>query len=170
MTIMLCISLVLAVSFVVIAMIRLKSIPESISALVYVFRWRWLWTVWLWLVALLTLIPCIEILSRIGMEFLGFGTLACLMFCGAVPLFMKDNVVMHWVCGVSGCILSQFCVWFISYEWLGLWMACLFLIGAGYVQPQGWLGKATKDKWVFLAESTCYLSLMGAMFYVYLSM
>lgn len=163
MTIMLCISLVLAVSFVGIAMTRLKSLPESISALVYVFRWKWLWTVWMWSVALLTCIPCIDILSGIGMEFLGFGMMACLCLCGAVPLFMKDNVVMHWVCGVSGCILSQICVYFIEAQWLGLWMACLFLIGAGYVQPQGWLGKATKGKWVFLAECTCYLSLMGSM-------
>lgn len=163
MTIMLCISLVLAVSFTGIAMTRLKSLPESVSSLVYVFSWKWLWTLWMWSVALLTCIPCIDILSGIGMEFLGFGMMACLCFCGSMPLFDKEHVTWHWITGTAGCILSQICVYFIEAQWLGLWMACLFLIGAGYVQPQGWLGKATKDKWVFLAESTCYLSLMGSM-------
>ena len=163
MIIMLCISLVLAVSFTGIAMMRLKSLPESISALVYVFRWKWLWTVWLWTVSLLTLIPVIDRLSHIGMEFLGFGALVCLMLCGTMPLFDKAHVTWHWILGISGCILLQLCVYFIELQWYGMWMPCLFLIGAGYVQPQGWLGKATKDKWVFLAESTCYISLIGAM-------
>lgn len=160
MTIMLCISLVLAVSFVVIAMMRLKSIPESISALVYVFRWKWLWTLWLWLVALLTLIPCIEILSRIDMEFLGFGTLACLMFCGAVPLFMKDNVVMHWVCGVSGCILSQICVWFIGYGWLWAWLVWVVIFIYETMGLKSWSEWKTKAFW---AEAVCYISLEGSL-------
>jgi hypothetical protein len=169
MTTLLLFSAVLVVLFVSIAIWRKRSLPESISALVYVFRWKWLWTVWMWAVSVLTCIPSIELLSGFGMEFLGFGTMACLCFCGAVPLFLKDNVIMHWVCGVSGCILSQICVYFIEAQWLGLWMPCLFLIGAGYVQPTGWLGKATKGKWVFLAESTCYVALMGAELMYYLS-
>ena len=163
------ISLVLAVSFTGIAMIRLKSIPESVSSLVYVFKNRWLWTVWLWTTSLLTFIPVIGILSRSGMGFLGFGVMACLMFCGAVPLFDKDNEDMHWITGTAGCILSQICVWFIEAQWLGVWMPCLFLIGAGYVQPEGWLGRATKGKAVFLAESACYLSQTGSMLLRYFS-
>ena len=144
-------------------------IPDSISAIVYVFRHRWLWTLWLWLVALLTLIPCIEILSRIGMEFLGFGTLACLMFCGTMPLFDKDNVRWHWVCGVSGCILSQICVYFICCDWLSLWGVFAFLAGSKFIQPEGWLGKAVKGKVVFFAECTCHVALMGAELMYYLS-
>lgn len=160
---MLILSLALAISLVVVAIVRERSLPESISALVYVFKYRWLWTVWLWLVALMTLIPCIEILSRIGMEFLGFGTLACLMFCGSMPLFDRDNLKWHWVTGTAGCILSQLCVYFICHDWLMLWGVFAFLYGSKFVQPEGWLGRAVDGKEVFLAESTCYLSLMGAM-------
>ena len=104
------VAILLAVLYVGIAIWVTKEIPESVSAMVYVLPdggWRWLWTLWMWAVSLLTCIPCIEILSRIGMEFLGFGTMGCLMLCGAVPLFEKDKVTMHWVTGTSGCILSQ---------------------------------------------------------------
>ena len=166
---MLVLSLALAISLVGIAIVRERSLPESISAIVYVFKHKWLWTLWLWLVALLTLIPCIEILSRIGMEFLGFGTLACLMFCGAMPLFDEEHIKWHWICGVSGCILSQICVYFINAEWLSLWGVFAFLAGSKFIQPEGWLGKAVRGKEVFLAESTCYLSLMGAELMYYLS-
>ena len=162
-------SLVLVISVMGIAIVRERSLPESISAIVYIFKHKWLWTIWLWLVALLTLIPCIEILSRIGMEFLGFGTMACLMFCGAMPLFDKDNIKWHWITGIAGCILSQLCVYFIFPDWLMLWGIFAFLAGSKYIQPEGF-GKPFLGKGVFLAESTCYLSLMGAMFYVYLSM
>lgn len=160
---MLILSLVMAVSFVGIAIWKLKELPESISALVYVFRWRWLWTLWIWTVSLLTFIPVIDRLSHIGMEFLGFGALVCLMLCGTMPLFDKEHLTWHWILGISGCILSLVCVYFIETQWLGMWMPCVFLIGAGYVQPQGWLGKATKGKWVLLAECACYISLIESM-------
>ena len=169
MTAMLILSLALNIIILVIGSVRERSLPESISALVYVFRHKWFWTIWLWLVALLTLIPTIELLSRIGMEFLGFGTMVCLMFCGSMPLFDKEHVKWHWITGIAGCILSQLCVYFLCPDWLSLWGVFAFLTGSKYVQPEGF-GKPFLGKGVFLAESTCYLSLMGAMFYVYLSM
>ena len=162
-------SLALTIPFIGIAIARERSLPDSISALVYVFKHKWLWTIWLWLVALLTLIPCIEILLRISMEFLGFGTMACLVFCGAMPLFDKDNVRWHWITGIAGCILSQLCVYFICCDWLSLWGVFAFLAGSKYIQPEGWLGKAVKGKEVFLAECTCYVALMGAELMYYLS-
>ena len=157
-------SLALAVSLVVVASVRERSLPDSISALVYIFKHKWLWTVWLWLVTLLTLIPAIEILSRIGMEFLGFGTLACLVFCGAMPLFDKEHVRWHWITGTSGCILSQLCVLMISPWWLLSWLLMLLISMcciAGYNDTDDEC--VFQGKGVLLAECICYLALMGAM-------
>ena len=136
--------------------------PDSISALVFVFKYKWLWTVWIWAVSLLTLIPAIDRLSQIGMEALGFGSLACLVFCGAMPLVDKENTTMHWVFGVSGCWLSQGCVRFIDYNWMSAWMLFVFLYLSSYIQPEGWLGKAMKGKGVFVAEVVCYISMEGS--------
>ena len=169
MTISIILSLALTISVIVVASVRERSLPDSISAIVYIFKHKWFWTIWLWSVTLLTLIPTIELLSRIGMEFLGFGTMACLMFCGSMPLFDKEHLKWHWITGIAGCILSQLCVWFIFPDWLSLWGIFAFLAGSKYVQPEGF-GKPFLGKGVFLAESTCYLALVGSMFYVYLSM
>ena len=160
---MLIASILLAASFLGVAIWKERGLPDSISALVYVFRQKWLWTVWLWAVSFLTLIPVIGRLSRIGMEFLGFGTLVCLVFCGAMPIYDKDNTTAHWVSGTAGCALSQLCVWFIGYECLWVWMIFVFLFLSGYVQPDGWLGRAMKGKGVTLAEMTCYAAVVMAL-------
>lgn len=160
---MLIASILLAASFLGVAIWKERGLPESISALVYVFRQKWLWTVWLWAVSFLTLLPVIERLSRIGMEFLGFGTLVCLVFCGAMPIYDKENTTAHWVSGTAGCILSQICVYFISYEWLATWLLFPFLFLSSYIQPEGWLGKAMKGKGVLIAEVICYMALTGSL-------
>ena len=158
-------SLLLVTLYFGVAIWRMKCLPDSISALVFVFKYKWLWTVWIWAVSLLTLIPAIDRLSHIGMEALGFGSLACLMFCGAMSLVDKENTTMHWVFGVSGCVLSQICVWFIDYNWLSAWMLFVFLFLSSYVQPDSWLGKAMNGKGVFVAEVVCTVSLMGSMIF-----
>lgn len=160
---MLIISILLVTSVTTLSIWRMKCLPDSISALVFAFKYKWLWTVWIWAVSLLTLIPAIDRLSHIGMEALGFGSLACLMFCGAMPLVDKENTTMHWVFGVSGCVLSQCCVWFIDYNWLSAWMLFVFMYLSSYIQPEGWLGKAMKEKGVFVAECVCYISIVGSL-------
>ena len=162
MLVMTLISVLLVVSVVGTAIWKEKALPESISSLVFVFRHKWLWTVWIWAVSLLTLIPVIDKLSRFGMEALGFGSLVCLMFCGAMPLIDKENTVGHWVSGTSGCILSQGCVWFLGRQWLPVWILFVFLFLSSYIQPGGWLGRAMKGKGVLLAEMTCYICLVAA--------
>lgn len=159
MTLMLIISILLVASVMGVAIWRMKALPDSISATVFVFKYKWLWTVWIWAVSLLTLIPAIDRLSQIGMEALGFGSLACLVFCGAMPLIDKDNTDLHWVFGISGCVLSQACVYFIHYETLWVWMVFPFLFLSSYIQPEGWLGKAMKGKGVLVAEVICYVCL-----------
>ena len=160
-------SLLLALTFVAFAAWRLDGLPESISATVWALPrggWRWLWTVWLWAVALLTLIPAIEILSRVDMEALGFGTLACLMFCGSMPLFDRDNLKWHWITGIAGCILSQLCVAIISPWWLVAWALWTFLMGSTVIQPSdGDMRKLFKGKGVFVAEMICFITVIGAL-------
>ena len=165
---LLIISILLVTSFVGVAIWRAKALPESISSLVYVFKHKWLWTVWLWAVSFLTCMPAITALGRIGMGFLGFGTLACLLFCGAMPLFLKDNTTAHWVSGTAGCVLSQLSVWFIGYDWLSAWMLFVFLMLSVYVQPEGSLGRAMKGRGVLVAECVCYISYEGALLMYYL--
>ena len=86
------ISILLVISVTVVAVWRMRSLPDSISAFVYVFKHKWIWTVWMWAVSLLTIIPVVDRLSNIGMELLGFGSLVCLMFCGAMPLIGKAKL------------------------------------------------------------------------------
>lgn len=146
----------MAISFTGVAIWRKRALPESISSLVYIFRWKWLWTVWLTVVGILTCAPAIEVLDRIGMGFLGFGTLVCLVFCAAMPIFVDEQKQWHDILGISAGILSQICVLFISMDWLYAWALFAFLMGSVYVQPKGWLGRVMKGKGVFVAECICY--------------
>ena len=165
---MLIASAILAISFLGVAVWRLKGLPESISSMVYTLKHRWLWTLWIWAVAFLTCIPAVTALDRIGMGFLGFGTLACILFCGAMPLFLKDNTTAHWVSGTAGCILSQLSVWFIGADWLFAWTLFLFLMGSVFVQPTGGIAKAVEHRGVLVAECVCYISYEGSLLMYYL--
>lgn len=83
---MLTISILLVALYVGAATWKERELPESISAMVYLLPeggWRWLWSVWLWIVSLLATIPVISILDTRNMAYLGFFTLACLVFVGA---------------------------------------------------------------------------------------
>lgn len=164
MTTMLIISILLVVSFVGTAIWKLKDIPESISSLVYVFKWKWLWTVWLVLVGILTCAPAITVLDKIGMSFLGFGTLVCLLFCAVMPIWMEDKKTWHDVLGTSACILLQGCVFFICPWWLFMWAVFAFLMGSVYVQPDGF-GRFFKGKAIFIAQAVCYLDMMGCLLF-----
>ena len=163
-------SLLLVTLYLGVAIWRKRALPESISSLVYVFRWRWLWTVWLTAVGILTCAPAIEILDSIGMGFLGFGTLACLVFCAAMPIFVEEQKQWHDILGISACILSQICVFFIDMNWLYAWALFLFIMGSVFIQPTGWLAKAVNGKGVFVAECICYISYEGSLlaYYYYL--
>lgn len=163
MTASLILSILLTTSFVGVAIWRMKQLPESISSLVYVFRWEWLWTVWLSIVGILTCAPAIEVLDRIGMGFLGFGTMVCLLFCAAMPIFVKEQKMWHDILGISSCVLSQICVFFICADWLFAWTLFIFLMASVYVQPQGAIARAVEHKGVFVAEAVCYISLVGSL-------
>lgn len=122
------ISAALAVLFVGATIMRTKKIPESISAMVYSLpkSSRWIWIVWMWAVSL-TLAP--SLIEKCGL--VGFLTIGCLIFCGAMPLVKDEPNKMHNVFGIAAGILSQVCVAIINPWWLLLWIVLLpFIFGA----------------------------------------
>ena len=156
-------SLLMAVAYIAAVIIKDKKLPDSISALVYALpsKWQWLWTVWLWAISLLMCIPLINVLPEVW-KFLGFLTLACLGFVGAMPIIYKEHKKAHDILGVLAGILSQVCVFIISPWWLLVWFLWPFFMGSTIVQPKGGdMRELFKGKGVFVAEVICMITLAG---------
>lgn len=163
---MLFISLALAVLYTGAAILAGNRLPDSVSAMVYVMpkAGRYLWTVWIWAV---TLLLCPALFETIGED---FGILAhcfatSMMFVGAMPLVRNESNKAHNVLGIAAGVFSQICVAIIDPNWLFSWALFIFLMGSVYVQPQGWLGKAMKGKGIFVAEMSCWISVMGSLIF-----
>ena len=169
---MLVFSILLAVAFTAAAIWIGKGLSESVSSTVYVLPerggWRWLWTIWLWTVTL-TLAPALMEALPDEWRILGFAALVCLGMTGAMPVTMKEHKPWHDIFGVAAGVLSQICVFIICPDWLCVWMAAVFLIGSGYVQPDGWLGQICKGRQVFIAEAACACGTYGAVMIVLVS-
>ena len=151
---MVIVSLLLAVLFTGIAIWKLRELPESFSAMVYVFQWPWLWTLWLWAVVLLLTPMMIESVGD-DWQFVAFLSTASLLFCGTMPLFIKEQRMAHYIFAVVGGVLSQVCVALISPWWLLAWTL--------YVPLTAGIWRSTSDKSTFLAEVLCAAALYGAM-------
>lgn len=163
MTTLLFISILLAVSFVGIAAVKLRSIPVSISSLVDVFRGdcRWLWTVWVWAVVFTLAAPLMDVLSP-NWQSVGFFTLFCLVMCGAMPLFLVEKQKWHSAFGIAAGILSQVCVAFICSWCLLAWLAFVYMVVDVLLiaRNERWYeGKVT-----FVAEAICAVSTYTAVF------
>ena len=169
MLILLTISAVLAVLYVGAAIWKRHSIPESISAMVFDLprKWQWLWSIWLWAIAFLTCIPAINALAEKGAEALGFATLVCLVFTGALPLYDKDNKRMHYFFAYAAGILSQACVVGLDWHWLLVWLVYPLLPYIdGYFYMPGlpmWLLRIK----TFVIETLCAIPFFGALFVYY---
>lgn len=145
-------SLLVAALYVGAAIIVKREIPESISSMVYVLPeggWRWLWTIWIWVMGFLLVVPLMDTMPD-NWRWLGFLTIASLMFCGAMPLFIKEQNLWHNILGVSSGILSQFCVLILEPKMLCLWILMLSAL---------WL----KSKAVFIAEILCFITLFSCL-------
>lgn len=154
---MLIISILLVALFVGAAIWKEHKIPDSISSLVYVFKYKWTWTMWIWSVGILLLPSLLESLGS-AWQFLGFLTIVMLLFCGAMPLFDKENNTLHNIFGVSACVLSQLCVAMINPWYLLFWMILFGICVYAYFADDypSWL----KGKGIFISEGICYISLM----------
>ena len=143
------ISLLMAVLYVGAAIIIKKELPVSISSMVYILPkggWRWLWTVWIWLTGLLLIVPLMDALPD-DWKFLAFLTIGCLMFCGAMPIFIEENHKWHNIFGIAAGVLSQGCVAIINPWYLVLWILILSAL---------WM----KNKTTFISEVICFLTLL----------
>jgi len=155
----------MAIAYIAVVIIKDKKLPDSMSALVYALsnKWQWVWTLWLWAVSLLMCIPLIDALPETW-KFLGFLTLACLGFVGAMPIIYKEHKKAHDILGVSAGILSQVCVFILSPWWLLVWFLWPFLMGSTIVQQKGGdMRELFKGKGVFVAEVICMITLAVAM-------
>lgn len=150
-------SIVLTVLFIGTAIALKKQIPESISSLEYIFP-HGLWTIWLWAVTILITPPLLDAIPE-DWKFLGFLTVTCLMFVGAMPLIPTESNKAHNILGVTAGILSQLCVLLINPQWLWLWSVwvAVFVVKT--------LDKSLSEwKWsVLLSECICYASMVGCL-------
>lgn len=162
---MLMLSLLVAVLYAGIAAIKERELPESVSALVYHIPkggWRWLWTLWLWTVAILLAPSLMEAMPG-DWRFVGFLTLGCLLFVGAMPLGMNDSNATHNTLGIAAGVLSQVCVILINPLWLLVWAGWLCLFCVMLFTTNNRLKEEMYGKGVFCLEAFCAASLYGAL-------
>lgn len=154
------ISLILVVLFVGATIYHTHSIPDSVSAMVYALptSGRYIWTMWIWAVSMLLVPSLMESLGSYW-QFLGFLWCASMAFCGALPLVKGEPNTIHNALGIAAGVLSQACVLVLCPWWL-----CVLLLLSWFVLTDKvrdltsiWYGKTC-----FLAESVCYVSMVGA--------
>lgn len=160
---MLFISILLVVSYVGTAILKEKTLPESISALVYILpegRWRWLWSAWLALVTVFMTPALVSAMTTaVGLLVAG-ATIVCLAMVAAIPLLPGYHNKWHYGIGIAAGILSQVCVALVSHWWLMAWILWV----AVCVRIATSKEKTIFDgKGVFIAEAVCWLALTGSL-------
>ena len=174
---MLILSIVMAVAYVAAVIIRDKTLPDSVSALVYALpkgRWRWLWSAWLALVTLLMATALTAAMSATWwMSLLADATIICLAMTAALPLLPGYHNRLHNALGILSGVLSQVCVWFICPWYLMLWLLFVMLLVLHAFPDVSWAAKVadkTSGKGVFLLEAVCSAALYAAMITAILSL
>ena len=164
MVVMLTVSVLLVVLYVGTAIWVKRRLPESISAMVYDLprQGQWVWTVWLW-ASTYTMTPVLFEFTPDELGSVAHGFATSILFTGAMPLVKGERNTAHYVMSISAGVFSQLCVLILDYQWLGMWMLFVFLMGSVYIQPNGWLGRAMKGKGVLVAEFVCWASLVGSL-------
>lgn len=137
-----------------------QSLPESISAMVYLLPerggWRWVWTIWLVFVDVLTFAPVIEILDPRGLGILGFLPMAMLGFVAVWPLFDIEHRKWHYILAIAAGFISQIDVWLICPWWLFGWF--VLPLAAYSCRKQEWVD----GKGVLISEVICYVAVIGS--------
>ena len=154
-------SIILVVLYTSITIYHTHSIPDSVSAMVYSLPhgWRYLWTVWIWAVSMLLMPVLMEKLGSYW-QFLGFLWCASMAFCGALPLVKGEPNTAHNALGIAAGVISQVCVFIINPWWLCVWLLLSWFVLTDKVRDltSVWYGKTC-----ILAESVCYISLVGSL-------
>lgn len=161
MTTLVIISVVLVVLFVVATIYHTRSIPDSVSAMVYALptAGRYLWTVWIWAVSMLLMPALMEKLGSYW-QFLGFLWCASMAFCGALPLVKGEPNTAHNIFGISAGVISQAIVSIINPWWLFAWVILLVFVLSDKFRDLSsrWYGKSC-----LISEGICYISMVGAL-------
>ena len=154
-------SVILVVLFISATIHHTRSIPDSVSAMVYALPkgWQYLWTVWLWVVSMLLLPPLMEKLGSYW-QFLGFLWCASMVFCGAIPLVKGEQNTAHNVFGIAAGIVSQACVLVLCPWWYICWFIMLIFVMTNKFKDSI---SILYDKSCFIAEVICYISLVGSL-------
>lgn len=153
----------------VVASVRERRVPVSISAMVYLLPkggWQWLWTIWLWAVVFTLAPPLIEAMPD-GWQFIAALMLATLAFTAAMPLFEQENKKRHYLFAIASGILSQLCVLILNPWWLLPWLPVLAIVVSAFSahDDEDSIHKVCNGKGVFIAEVTCVLSLYAALLF-----
>ena len=163
------VSMLTAVVPLVVASVRERQVPASISAMVYLLPkggWQWLWTLWLWAVAFTLAPPLIEAMPD-GWRFIAALMLASLSFTAAMPLFDQENKKLHYRFAIASGVLSQLCVLILNPLWLLSWLPMLALIVSAFAahNDEDGIPKVCNGKGVFIAEVACVLLLYAALLF-----
>lgn len=157
------ISAMLTIFYVGIAAWRRKSLPNSISAMVFHLptRWKWVWTAWLALVTTFIAPPLIEVMPPAYFSLAAYSCIICLAMTAAMPL-MPGNNDAHCCLAIAAGVLSQICVAFINYYWLLTW---LLFLGVCIYSTKKNNQTILDGKGVLLVEAVCWLSLTGSIMF-----
>lgn len=151
---MVILSLIIALTGAVGYLCYARTIPRSISAMVYDYprRLQWLWSVWLIAVGGLLLVPIMEALGD-GLGFLGFLTFAFLTGTAVTPLVNPDTDGWHDIFGIAAGLASQCIVAALNPVWLSAWLLLPACLPFAYM----------RDRLVLVSEICCSIALFGAL-------
>ena len=134
-------------------MIKIR-IPDSISAMVYNMKHPYLWTLMVWAIAAIGYTLMVSKSEQLIP--LAFASCACISFVGCMPLIKGEHNTLHWVFGITGCVLSQ--LWCILVAgicrlliWWWLW--CVLVIILICIQQA--------RTWCFWLEIWCMMAVTG---------
>lgn len=162
MTTLVIISIVLVVLYVGITIYHTKSIPESISAMVFDLKkpWQWVWSAWLASVTVMISPALTAAMPDVWYGIAGHIFIVLLAMTAAMPLLPGYHNKAHYICGIAAGIMSQICVALICPWWLLVW--CIF---PAVVMLKGVYYTSTyfDGKGVFLAEMVCAVTACGSL-------
>lgn len=159
-------SILMAVAYIAAVIIKDKSLPDSISALVYAIpagKWRWVWSVWLAAVTLM-LAPALTSAAQSNLLVLiADSTIVCLAMTAAVPLLPCYHNKWHYALGISSGVLSQIYVALLCPWWLAAWLVFAALVVWTLTDWKQDAQKRFYGKGVFIAESVCAVTVYGVL-------
>ena len=149
-------SLIIAVTGIVGCWCYTKTLPKSISAMVYDFprKLQWLWSAWLIVVGGLLVVPMMEALDDRLCCF-GFLTFAFLVGAAVTPLVNRETSDWHDWFGVAAGLMSQCVAAILDPDWMLAWVLYPICLPFTYM----------RERLVLVSEVCCAITLYGVLLY-----